>query len=70
MAGSALSILNAIKEQVKECEACFQDAAALNEMIKGFEVVLMVSVDALFYRTCCSVASCLLYQLLRYYRCQ
>lgn len=43
MAGSALSILNAIKEQVKECEACFQEAAALNEMIKGFEVVLMVS---------------------------
>jgi hypothetical protein len=38
-----LSILNAIKEQVKECEACFQEAAALNEMIKGFEVVLMVS---------------------------
>jgi hypothetical protein len=28
---------------VKECEACFQEAAALNEMIKGFEVVLMVS---------------------------
>ena len=42
MAGSALSVLNAIKEQVKECEAAFQDAAALNEMIKGFEVVLMV----------------------------
>lgn len=57
MAGSALSILNAIKEQVKECEACFQDAAALNEMIKGFEVVLMVSACLLLCIMMCNTCT-------------
>jgi hypothetical protein len=42
MAGTALSILNKIKEQVKECEAAFVEARELNVQIQGFEVTIMM----------------------------
>lgn len=42
MAGTALSILNKIKEQVKECEAAWVEARELNKQIQQFEVTIMM----------------------------
>ncbi len=43
MAGTALSILKKIKEQVKECEAAFFEARELRMQIEGFEVTIMMT---------------------------
>jgi hypothetical protein len=40
--GSALNVLNKIKEQLKECEAAFENAAELNAMLEIFEVTIMM----------------------------
>ena len=40
--GSALNVLNKIKEQLKECEAAFEAAAELNAMLEVFEVTIMM----------------------------
>jgi hypothetical protein len=40
--GSALNVLNKIKEQLKECEAAFEAAAELNAMLEVFEVTMMM----------------------------
>ena len=40
--GSALNVLNKIKEQLKECEAAFEAAAELNAMLEIFEVTIMM----------------------------
>lgn len=42
MAGTALSILNKIKEQVKECEAAWVEARELNKQIQTLEVTIMM----------------------------
>lgn len=39
-AGTALSILNKMKEQIKDCEAAFVEARDLNKQIQGFEVTV------------------------------
>ncbi len=42
MAGSALKVLNMVKEQLKACEEAFVEARQLNKQIQGFEVTILM----------------------------
>ncbi len=42
MANSALNALNAIKQQLQDCEAAFAEARQLNKQIQGFEVTILM----------------------------
>jgi hypothetical protein len=42
IAGSALKILNQVREQLKACEETFEEAKELNKAIKSFEVTILM----------------------------
>lgn len=42
LAGSALKILNVVRDQLKDCEAAMEEARLLNQAMNSFEVTLMM----------------------------
>jgi hypothetical protein len=42
LAGSALKILNVVRDQLKDCEAAMEEAKLLNQAMNSFEVTLMM----------------------------